>query len=181
MPPLLLLLPPPPKKTKNKTLQVAERLGLLAELQRVAVLFVGLCFETVGAVASSANATADCSGINGGGSKLRPLPAVAGGSNSGSRPGNSSGHAGSPMGGKAGGRGEEGGEGEGGSGGCAAQALGLLQGSFSLLQRIVAGHGGVIKELSVDDKGTVRHTHIKMALYYYCSLYGTSTCTGFLA
>ena len=36
-----------------------------------------------------------------------------------------------------------------------ALSLDLLQGSFSLLQSIVASHGGVIKELSVDDKGTV--------------------------
>lgn len=42
------------------------------------------------------------------------------------------------------------------AGGPAVLSLELLQGSFSLLQSIVASHGGVIKELSVDDKGTVR-------------------------
>lgn len=49
-----------------------------------------------------------------------------------------------------------GGEKTTGAGGPAALSLELLQGSFSLLQSIVASHGGVIKELSVDDKGTVR-------------------------
>lgn len=39
---------------------------------------------------------------------------------------------------------------------AAGSALAVLQQSFSLLQSVVHAHGGVIKELSVDDKGTVR-------------------------
>lgn len=54
-----------------------------------------------------------------------------------------------------------GGETAAGAGGPAVLSLELLQGSFSLLQSIVASHEGVIKELSVDDKGTVRGHRMK--------------------
>lgn len=57
-----------------------------------------------------------------------------------------------------------GGEKTTGPGGPAALSLDLLQGSFSLLQSIVASHGGVIKELSVDDKGTVRGRRMEAKL-----------------
>lgn len=43
---------------------------------------------------------------------------------------------------------------------AAESALEVLQQSFSLLQSIVHAHGGVIKELSVDDKGTVRYLDV---------------------
>lgn len=59
----------------------------------------------------------------------------------------------SPMGGQKAARAAEAG---GKAGEPSVVSLELLQGSFSLLQSIVASHGGVIKELSVDDKGTVR-------------------------
>ncbi|CAM9354995.1 unnamed protein product, partial [Sphacelaria rigidula] len=112
---------------------VAERLGLLAELQRVAVLFVGLCFERLGIKTPSAAGTRgrktldtpDCSINSISRNRLRggdtaQLPTVGAG------------------------RGDR-----------AESALAVLQESFSLLQSIVHAHGGVIKELSVDDKGTV--------------------------
>ncbi|CAN0040354.1 unnamed protein product, partial [Ectocarpus fasciculatus] len=126
---------------------VAERLGLLAELQRVAVLFVGLSFEGVDNSVSKAPKTPQPTRTTGripkdstlpapGGESI-DLPAGAGLRAAASEAADDS----SPMG-KAG-------------DGPAVLSLELLQGSFSLLQSIVASHGGVIKELSVDDKGTV--------------------------
>lgn len=109
--------------------QVAERLGLLAELQRVAVLFVGLCFGGVGIQTPSAAGAR-------GRKSLDPSTAIGPTIGQGDR------------------------EAEGGLSLIehdeAGSALAVLQGSFELLQSIVSGHGGVIKELSVDDKGTVR-------------------------
>lgn len=143
----------------------------------MAVLFVGLSFEGVGSRASAArkprqtNATGDSPRPPSAGSRLgvatpmvpaagRPVEEISGGRVA------ASGEAGEAQGGAGGGQGaarclpvggeKAAGEGEPGAGEPAALSLELLQGSFSLLQSIVASHGGVIKELSVDDKGTVR-------------------------
>lgn len=139
--------------------QVAERLELLAEIQRVAVLFIGLSFDGRGIQTPSAPAPS--SSLHGGkpGRKtLSPPTLEANGQKSSVAEVLLSGHgqrqptatgegygkqedkeARSPMDGS-----DE-----------ARSALELLQSSFALLQDIVAGHHGLIKELSVDDKGTV--------------------------
>ncbi|CAN0150987.1 unnamed protein product, partial [Ectocarpus sp. 8 AP-2014] len=154
---------------------VAERLGLLAELQRVAVLFVGLSFEGVGSSISKSPKTPQATGNPGRipRDSTRPSPgessialpagpglgaaaaAAADGSNLMEAGHGRAGAAGNGAGPKESDRGK-------GSAAVAETAsepavlsLELLQGSFSLLQSIVASHGGVIKELSVDDKGTV--------------------------
>ncbi|CAN0120172.1 unnamed protein product [Ectocarpus sp. 4 AP-2014] len=154
---------------------VAERLGLLAELQRVAVLFVGLSFEGVGSSISKSPKTPQPTGTPGRIPRDSTRPS-SGGSSIALSAGPGSGAAAaaaadgsSPMEaghGRAGATGYAAGPTESDRGkGSAAVAetasrpallsLELLQGSFSLLQSIVASHGGVIKELSVDDKGTV--------------------------
>lgn len=152
-------------------LQVAERLGLLAELQRVAVLFVGLSFEGAGSKASAtrrpgATSPTGCSPPPSASSRLglgASTAPAAGGPVEDVSSGVVAANGGDDVGQDGvGGQDSEapsmavGAEKAAGAGGPAALSLELLQGSFSLLQSIVASHGGVIKELSVDDKGTVR-------------------------
>ncbi|CAM9560871.1 unnamed protein product, partial [Ectocarpus sp. 13 AM-2016] len=154
---------------------VAERLGLLAELQRVAVLFVGLSFEGVGSSISKSPKTPQPTGnpgriprdstrpSPGGGSIALPagpgLGAAAAAAADGSSPMEAShgrtGAAGYGAGPKESDHGEVSAAVAETASGPAVLSLELLQGSFALLQSIVASHGGVIKELSVDDKGTV--------------------------
>lgn len=155
---------------------MAERLGLLAELQRVAVLFVGLSFEGVGSSISKSPITPQPTGTPGriprdstrpspGGSSIAlpagpGLGAAAAAAADGSNP-MEAGHGRAGVAGYGAGP-KESDRGKGSAAmaetarGPAVLSLELLQGSFSLLQSIVASHGGVIKELSVDDKGTVR-------------------------
>lgn len=158
---------------------MAERLGLLAELQRVAVLFVGLSFDRVGvppskadnpgAAAGSTPAAAVTSKFSGLGISRISTSGVEKEAGEGAGVGGGTVVGGGLLGAADKDRGKE--EGRGGRNvhGAAqlppvdrsatdeaVSALSLLQGSFLLLQSIVAGHGGVIKELSVDDKGTVR-------------------------
>eukprot|EP00903_Cladosiphon_okamuranus_P010785 g10191.t1 len=146
---------------------VAERLGLLAELQRVAVLFVGLSFEDVGIKAAPARKpgaviATDATPPSADSSlRLAALTAPVAGNAVEEVSGRGVGaNVGDEIGQDI--VGEDctssvpvGADKEVKVGGPAALSLELLQGSFSLLQSIVASHGGVIKELSVDDKGTV--------------------------
>lgn len=147
----------------------------MAELQRVAVLFVGLSFEGIGTKAtptrkpgatiatdppppsadSRLGLSASTAPLTGGAKEnvsVRGVVANGGDEKGQDRIGGED-CAGSivPV------RAEKAAKADG----LSALSLELLQGSFSLLQSIVASHGGVIKELSVDDKGTVRHRRMK--------------------
>ncbi|CAM9208125.1 unnamed protein product [Choristocarpus tenellus] len=132
---------------------VAERLGLLAELQRVAVMFVGMSFEGP----TSESPLLPWTGSGQGSMGMGPVE-------EGNGPGPILGQGLEKWPGdvqrvvEGQGHGEEQGEQERRGQGLSAYQgldLSLLQDSFAFLQSIVAGHEGVIKELSVDDKGMV--------------------------
>lgn len=97
-------------------------MGLLAEIQKVSVLFIGLSFEGDGVKAPSMKAW-----VNG---------------NSGLSESSNERNRGADTV-------------EGVVSTESVEKLSILQASFSLMQIVVARHQGVIKELSVDDKGTV--------------------------
>lgn len=133
------------------TAQVAERLGLLAELQRVAVLFVGLSFEGVGNRGTEGDHPRPSASTRWPGAGISSSSSVRLVKNNGKMEVKRAGtivHQRDDDGQFAPVKREV--------TDMADSALGFLQASFALLQSIVAGHGGVIKELSVDDKGTVR-------------------------
>lgn len=147
--------------------QVAERMGLLAEIQRVAVLFVGLSFNGQGIQTPSAPSTSK-GGNNPGRKVLNPSSLRTADSQPEPEATVSAASkslmaglylSGSSRGGAAIARrsleAQDSLEDREDDDEAARSALELLQGSFGLLQDIVAGHGGLIKELSVDDKGTV--------------------------
>lgn len=102
--------------------QVAERMGLLAEIQKVSVLFIGLSFE-------------------GDGVKAPPMEAWVNGNSGLSQSTNERNRGADTV--------------EGVVSAKSVEKLSILQASFALMQIVVSRHQGVIKELSVDDKGTV--------------------------
>lgn len=143
--------------------QVEERMGVLAEIQRVSVLFVGLSFRSRGIQTTPSAPAPSADGKESSGRKVLKAEALK------SSPAATEAAAHEPDGKQL--RFEEKLEVrdarsrsplsiatalDAGEGKEAKSALDLLQGSFSLLQTIVGSHGGIIKELSVDDKGTVR-------------------------
>ena len=112
---------------------MAERIGLLAWIQRVAVLFVGLRFEEVEPRGGSGQSQSANQRVGKRGELLPPSVGETETTESGAQ-------------------------------------LRILQASFSLMQAVVASHEGIIKELSVDDKGTVRIRWLMMPLGRQCAI-----------